>query len=242
MIQQREQHLSFDDMEKYLSSEVSEDEALLMDSHMGTCNECAEQVRVMRRLNFRFNQWTAKTHALAYRQLQILKALDKVSGEVEESSWRQRLGEWRERWSGLAEAAVQVLLNMPGEVAAEATRIIIEGMEGIVKPDSGWQFAYAAPMRRRGPRTRGRRNILTVKTSGAPAARVSVNPSSNAIEVRVLGLASGKRAPLILLVPDDEGETPLVAEPKLERQTDYVAQFKDVPGGKKYTLLFEPME
>jgi len=44
------------------------------------------------------------------------------------------------------------------------------------------------------------------------------------------------------LIPDAEGEAPMLSEPKPETRPDYlVARFPNVPAGK-YTLIFEPME
>jgi hypothetical protein len=234
------QHLSDSDVEKYLANEVSEEEALRMNVHMSKCEKCAEKVRTMRRLNFLFNQWTAKAHAELLYQYQIVGALNQAA-ELH-PDLKDRLHNWLKHWQGKAEAALRVVLKVPGE----ATQIIFKGWEAMVKPEPHLKFDYAVV----GMRPRGVRGVTKidktdktkVRAEGIFSVEVSVNEINNEVIVQIEGIIPDQKAPLILLIPDAKEQEPLLSQPERESGTNYyVARFQNVPAGR-YTLVFEPME
>lgn len=236
MESQEQKCLAFDEIERYLAGDVSEEETIRIDAHMGTCDDCAEKVRMMRRLNFLFNQWTAKSHVEIYQQEQLVAALNKAAEQ--NPILKERIHRWLEKWAGKAEAALRLVMKVP----EETTRIITEGVEALVKPDSRLKFVYiTAPVPTRGVETLKEKKTV-VKTEGIPNVQVIVNEAANEVEVRLKSLPSEQKAPLILLIPDAKEQAPLLSEPKPEPKTNYhIARFQNVPAGK-YTLVFEPME
>lgn len=232
------EHIIPDEIEEYLENRLPEEREFEIEEHIAFCQECTQKVRAAYAFTFAWNRWTAKAHGKAYQRAHILAALKKKEeGErgttFEERLRKERLRQWRERWAGRAAAAVRVVLNVPGEV----TRIITEGVEALV-PQPRLVFAYSTrPLQARGT------EILEVKDETKVIAKggAEVSVSASKVEVRVR-LLHRQAAPLVLLVPDAKGETPLVSEPKKEPGKDYsLARFENVSPGK-YTLVFEPME
>ena len=236
------QHLSDSDVEKYLANEISEEEAFRMNVHMSKCEECAEKVRITRQLNFLFNQWTAKAHAELYQYLyqyqreHIIDALNQAAKL--HPGLKDRLHNWLKHWAGKAEAALQVVLNVPGE----ATQIILKGWEAVVRPEPHLKFDYAVvSVRSRG--VRGvTKSVTKVRAEGIFNVEVSVNEVNNEVIVQIEGITPDQKAPLILLIPDAKEQKPLLSQPERESGTNYyVARFQNVPIGR-YTLVFEPIE
>ncbi len=234
-------HFSFDTIERYLAGEVGEEEAFLIDVHMGECNECAERVRLVRRLNFLFNQWTAKEHGKTYLMYRLLTALKQAEQTVPEPL-KERLRRWLKVFAGRAEAALRITMNAPKGVS----QIVIEGVEAITKPQPRWQFSYSLASVRVRRTARGMQRAplvekTVVKAEGTPSIEVSLKEIANEVCVTFSALPPEQPVPLVLLIPDAEEGSPLIVEGEREPETNCcVVRFQNVPAGR-YTLVFEPM-
>lgn len=250
MATKKQGHLSAEAIEKYLDQKLTDEEMFELDDHLGGCAECAGRVRSMRRFNFAWEQWTAKAHGEAYRQVlalgwqgRLALALMMLSRRREDL--RQRLAAWFESTEMKAEAAFELAVDGGKRIAEIAS----EGVASLIPPKSPWQFRPAlTPIRVRGVvRTRGGvptkdKSQAIIITEGPPGAGVSVDAQEGVVTVWFENLKPGQIPPLVLLVPEAEGVEPLVEVlARQEGETLYRAEFSGVPDGE-YLLAIEPME
>ncbi len=63
--------LSYDEMEEFITNEegMDEDRLFIIYDHFGRCKDCADQAKVMMKINNFFSSWNAKSHGEAIRRM-----------------------------------------------------------------------------------------------------------------------------------------------------------------------------
>ena len=65
---QKEEHLSFDTIEKLVEGKLKEDELSDVEEHITICAECSRKIHTLQDFSSLWNKWTAKAHGDAYRK------------------------------------------------------------------------------------------------------------------------------------------------------------------------------
>ena len=237
-------HPSTDELLDYFEAKLSDEPERLMEEHLARCAACTAAAREVYSFHEVWTGWTAQAHGDAYLRGTLAAALGDVEARVTNPAWRERLQRWRVRWAGAAEAGLRVAM----QVTEQATRVVAEGLEGLTRPGSVWQFApayQAVPIRGAGPEAQSSAVLTTAITPGKPRARVAVRGGETSeIVVRVDDVEPGAAAPLVVLVATGPGGAAATRVTEVERQpaTGYfIARFEDVPPGE-YVVAFEPLE
>jgi len=232
------EHISSEMLMDYFGGKLSEEQEAQIEGHLAECQDCTQRARQVLAFGFVWDRWTAKVHGETYWSARLATAVQEAENRVKNPSWRERLARWREQWAGRAEAAVRVIMA----VSEEASRIVTEGLESLLRPGGSRQFALArVPIRTRGKVTRGTPQApMEALARGKPQIRLTISGRTREIRIRVEDLPPLKPAPLVLLIPIEEGACPLVAEPQRVAGANYlIARFKGVPPGE-YIAAFEP--
>jgi hypothetical protein len=232
-------HPSLDLLIDYAEGTLPEDEGAGIELHLAECNDCAGLARSTREVCEAMRLWTAETHALAMsihenRQRQMVAIALRRAEKEATGSVRERLNVWREKLRAQAGAAVRIVLD----AQQEATRVITEGVEGLLMPEPRWRFVYdLPPVRVRG--TGGKELPPTVVKSTIPGVEISVQHEANEILVK-LPPALQAQSPLVLLVGDGD-VPPLLGSRAISRpgQPYSEIKFTRVPHNA-YTLVVEP--
>lgn len=227
-------HISSEDLASYVDGSLSEDREGILGEHLAECVECTERAWQMRAMSMVWDQWTAWTHGQAHLRTVFNEALQTAALQEASASWRDRLARWQDRWAGKAEAAVRVVMEAP----EKASRIVTEGLEALVRPEGGWQFAPApGAIRAAGPRPSA--PVKEAVAAGPPAASVRVYDVSRGVDVWLRGLSDATTPPLVLLVPLGGAAAPQVRAPEQFSPGEYLARFQNLPTGD-YLVAFEP--
>jgi hypothetical protein len=231
-------HIAGEVLADYSQRRLSEADELTVEAHLADCAECSGVARGALLVSDVWDAWSAEAHGAAYLASRLAQAIRQVQQTTADSGWQARLGSWAEQWTGRVEAAVRVVMEAP----ERASRVVTEGLEGLSRPGTGWQFAVVpVPMPTRGPRAGGAPPGPTIALAeGAAQARVAVGGARREIVVR-LDRPAADRPPLVLLVPvAGDGEARL-AVPAPQAGTPYlIARFDDVAPGE-YVVAFEPL-
>ena len=85
---ERERHLSFETMEKFIEGKLRGDQLSATEEHISVCAECARKIYTLRDFPSLWDEWTAKTHGEAYlradkkRLSDIRKRLSEIKTEA----------------------------------------------------------------------------------------------------------------------------------------------------------------
>jgi len=231
------EHVTPEELADYFEGKLPEDRECMIEEHLAECKECTEEARGVHVFAEVWQQWSARAHGEAYWRVRLVNAIEVVAGKPQYATWRERLVRWREVWGGRAEAALRVLVGAKGT----ASKIETEGLDMLARAGAVWRFALVlAPAFVRGTEAGAMRSTAAL-SPGRPRVRVAVNGDVREVVVRVDGLQPGQAAPLVLLIPAEEGREAKVAEPQRQPGVDYlIARFEHVESGD-YLAAFEPM-
>ena len=137
MEEQWENHLTAEQMDKYINNALTSDEAYAVEYHLGDCRECVNEMRVLRRFNYYWRKWTTGEYADSSTRSRIIHALRRVAEQS--PALRNRVEKWLDTSFGVG-GAVRILFKGVGE----ATRIITNGLEDITMQEARWLFTSAA--------------------------------------------------------------------------------------------------
>lgn len=226
-------HLTKETLKDYLNLRLKDEILMEIDEHLAACADCASLVRQEKLLRFAWRTLTAEAHGRAYWQAQLGRALNEAAAFPENSNYKERIKEWISVWKSKAEAALGLIV----EGAAGQAQIIIQGLESLARVDSKMAFSFAQT-----PIRGAEEGSITVEAAGPPFVNITVDSKQKTVTILLRKIETGKRPPLVVLVPDSKDKKPVLAEPKQPQGSkQFVAQFSNVPSGK-YLLVFEPMK
>lgn len=237
----KNKHLTFDQIYKYINTdEITEenyDEIYAVDYHISECEECLEKAQLLRDVKILIDEWNPEIHGEFYKE-------SMVKAREIKPEWRERIKNWIEKYSGQAEAAMEVLVDTLNDKKVKVSQIITEGMEAFIRPTSNYRFdsARVALSRGRGAASAKKRFGAVAKDSKTNS-KIKVDSSLEDNKKIVIELKDidPQKVPLIILVPEESMGTPLVQEPRLGNDNIWIAEFERVSSGK-YTLMIEPVE
>ncbi|MCC7368989.1 MAG: hypothetical protein IT306_11230 [Chloroflexi bacterium] len=239
-------HLSPQTIAAYVADTLADDALSDVERHVARCDDCALASQEALAVGDMVDRWNAQTHGVAVRGSIILQALSLARVRSTVAALQERVAAWERRWNGQVEAALQVVVDAPGQAA----RVLTEGVEGLARPSAAWRFAPApAAIPTRGAARRGAAQPIVVTasgTAGGPSARVAVSGERGEVAVRIDGVPAGQQPPLVLLVPIDRGPAPVSAEPRLALPEPgagsdaWITRFEGLAAGE-YLLAFEPL-
>ncbi len=245
-LEPKQGHLSSDELADYFLSLLPREREGQVEEHLADCEQCTRLGRQVHAASAVPASWTARAHGEARWRQRVAGALEFLEQGAPHTALQERLARWRDRWSGLAEGAVMLVVETPGR----ASRIVTEGLEALLRPGSLWQFAPVAAT----PPTRGpaRPDLpggedtpvapIVVAASGKTLVRIALSEDEREVVVRLDRLPAGRAAPLVVLLPDDASQEPQVSELVRQPETDYyIARFSDLPAGQ-YVAFIEPVE
>jgi hypothetical protein len=246
-----ETHPELDEILDYFESapgeETSEREAAeeALERHFAECDECAaiaRRVHVSRKL---LDAWSLpKRGSLEASNPTLARSLANLIERTASTEWRQRLRVWADKWSGMGEGAVRMVLEGPNRAA----RIITDGLDDFLRTGALWKFALEpvvlTSVRGRDAADRGKPskapNISVAVARGASSARIAITSDVGQVEVRVDDLPPDTKAPLVLLVPTTGEHAAQVMELQCpEGSSHWEAVFEHLQAGE-YLVLFEP--
>jgi hypothetical protein len=234
--QPTELHLGLEELVDYFRSDALPEKQDLVEQHLAVCDACTELGRQVYASTLLIDRWSkGGGHSKLARQI-LYPALLTLIERTSDPALVERLRNWANVWSGMAEGA----LRMTIEASTKASRIITEGMEDFLVPGARWQFALATAH----TPVRGESDVQTVSLAlapGTPQARVAVSGESGEVEVRVDHLSSDQQAPLVILTSVAKGFEPQVNELRRAPETVYwIARFDGLEPGE-YVVALEPM-
>jgi hypothetical protein len=232
-------HVAAEVLLDYFGGKVGEARERSVEEHLGSCALCAALAREVCAFNEVW-QWPAEVHGRLQARRLLAQALAVAASETADAGWRRRLQGWRREWSGRAEAALHVVLELTDDAARAAGR----ALDSLARPDAEWRFAAEpAPAAVRGPagEESGSAILTTAVTPGKPRARIAVHAGERGeIVVRLDDLPSQASSPLVLLISIGGALTVRVAEAAARPGRAYrIARFTDVAPGE-YVVAFEP--
>lgn len=237
-------HLTIEDLVDYFDKGVSADLEERIEIHIARCDDCAERARRAHALCGTWANWNAKSHRQALRRAMVEKSLAEAGSQSQEHipEWKRRLERWREVSAGLAEGVVEIVMSP----ARDATRIITEGMEALIRPGAGWRFSPQAayPVVRGVGGERRPCKIAVAENPEGMRASVKIEEPPRAGREIVVYMDRPPRArdlPIVLLISTvgDPGREIRIRQ--MEPQAvGLLARFEDVPDGD-YILAIEPL-
>jgi hypothetical protein len=236
-------HLSIEALLDYSANLLSESRQCEIDEHLAECGDCTEQVRGYLETAAVIRKWNAGAHGMAFWSARLSSAIEQLESRPQPAVLRERLGQWRQRWTGQAEGVVRLVVEVPGHIS----RIVTDGMESLLRPGAGWVFApvpVARPVRGagsarlEGPSAPERARV--VAACGHVRVRIAVDDAAGEVVVRVDGMPGVAPAPLVVLLPQDPGTAPLIGEPVEVPGAAYrIVRFTDTTPGQ-YLVVLEP--
>ncbi len=236
-------HITTAELIEYFDKDLLEDEEDQLELHLARCEECAQRARKASALSDVWEQWSAKTYSEAFLRAVIRNALESAAvGELEDDTWKERILRWHSAAAGLAEGAVRVAI----EAARNASQIVTEGMENLLRREAAWQFnLQTEPVAVRGPAS-GRKappKIAVAKGTDASLARVKVedhDDKTREIVISVNLFPRNKPAPLVMLTTiESRGKgKPRILQMRRQGQ-GLIARFKDLPAAE-FLVVLEP--
>ena len=228
-------HITPEELIDYFEGVLPEDRDDDIEEHFALCDQCTHQARQFQDLSHAFEGWTAKAHGEAYLRALMEGALQEAEDALMNAAWKERVRKWREQWSGKAQAAVRVVI----EVREKAIQVVSEDLGSLlISP------GHTQPLPAGGTvRTRGTARPSRVR--GAPDRRKQIAPSvtleGKELVVRVKLPPEPKRL-AVFVVQANEGYEVEVKELQHSRRTnDLVARFEAVEA-TEYVVLVEPAE
>lgn len=123
-------------IQRYISSLVSEEEQLHIDTHLAECPVCSQRIQTLRYIRENFDSlwdsWTAGEHGRVYRQLQLVKTLTEIA--TAKPSLAERLKQWLEQLGEGLEISTRVLLDRSRKIASVAAVALPRGYEFKLRP------------------------------------------------------------------------------------------------------------
>jgi anti-sigma factor RsiW len=203
-----------------------------IEEHLAGCLACTARARMVRSFLEKWLQLSATRHGAAYWSDRAEAALQSLSTSGVPDWALRRLRTWARRWRGAAEIAV--LLEggaLPG----------IETVKSLVRSGSPVHLSpVSAGIRVRGTPENGVKSVAVEAQAQHRRVELTVTEASQRVGVTVGGLTPGKPVPLVVLVPLDEGSSPVLLQMKPEPgMRQFTAHLRDVRPGA-YLLLVEP--
>jgi hypothetical protein len=238
-------HLSPQTIASYFDDTLSEAALSEVERHVAACDLCALASQHALAVGDVVDVWTARAHGQVAARGLLLGGLTLARIRASAAAIQERLATWERQWNGQAEAALRVVLDVPGQAA----RVFTEGFEDLARPSAAWPFVPApAAIPTRGTARRGTSQpiIVTASNPGGPSARVAVSGERGEVAVRIDRVPAGSEPPLVLLVPIDRGPAPVTGEPRLaipepSPGSDFwVARFEGLGPGD-YLIALEPL-
>ena len=237
-------HITTAELVDYFDKDLTDDEEDRIELHLARCEECAQRAREASARCDLWERWSARTYSEAFLREVVRNALESASGEEpEDHIWKGRLHRWRSASSGLVEGAVRVAIA----AARNASQIVTEGMENLLRPGAGWQFTLqtnpvairgAAGGRKAPPKT------ALAAGPGGSVARVKVEDHDDRAREVVISIDQFPRshtAPIVILtsIGNRGKDKPRILQMRRQGQ-GLIARFKDLPAGE-YLVVFEPL-
>ena len=230
----REEHLL-----AYAAATLAEGEQEVIEKHLAVCPICSAYCRkafVFERL------WAsdARAHGDVVCRIALDEALAAEEGRASPGR-RERLARWKQKWSGLAEAAASVAVD----TARAGTEVFADGIASLTRPSSPWQLTPAGATTVRGAARSAESALLTTpESSSASRLRLSVTGGSKPeVIVRIDGFEPDP-PPLVVLAPAGDGAEvgrTRIAEAERRPGEGYlIARFEDLPAGA-YVVAVEPV-
>jgi len=237
-------HVTNTQLVDYFDKDLTGDEEDRIEIHLARCEECAQRAREAYTRCNRWEQWSARSYNEAFLRVVIRNALESVAGEVlEDDTWKGRIYHWRSASAGLADGVVKVTI----EAVKNASRIVTEGMDDLLRPGARWQFTLQTdPIAVRGA-AGGRKQppkIALAGGSGGSAARVKVedhDDSAREVVISVDQFPRSQPAPIVILtsIGNRGKDKPRILQMRRQGQ-GLIARYKDLPAGE-YLVVFEPL-
>lgn len=235
-------HTHDDELLDYFAEKLPEQHGQQLEEHLAICDVCTTRARAVYAFHDLWERWTAAAHGRAYQQELVNRALR--DAEASSTEWKKRLRQWRIRWRGLGEAALQVVMNLK----AGAGEVVARGVDALNRPGSAWMLRpVLQPAFVRGDLVEGQdvAEFTTTAVANNPTARVIVRAAQRSeITIRIDGIERIEDAPLALLIAVDPAreQQPRVAEAVQATGASYfLARFTDVPPGA-YMIVVEPLQ
>ena len=236
----RAAHLLADELLDYFEEKLPDKRQCEVEEHLANCDPCTAMARNVRAFDEAWD-WTAEGHRALYQRELLARALE--AAETDKPALRDRLRTWRQRWAGLAEAALRVAVK----ASAATVSVVAEGLDGLARPGSTWRFSPAeqAQSARGAPADETVSALLTTAVRPAtPRARVAVRGGQmTEVEVRIDDLAPDAPSPVVLLIALELGQARSVRVVEAERRpgaTYHIARFSNLAPGE-YVVAFEPL-
>lgn len=203
-----------------------------IEEHLADCPACVERGRMARSFLEKWSQLSAARHGASYWRDRAEAALESLSTSGASDWVLHRLRVWARLWRGAAEIAV--LLEGGASFG-------IETVASLVRSGSPVRLSPApASIRVRGTPVDGIRSVAVEAQAQHVRVELTEAEASQSVTVTVGSLMPGNRVPLVVLMPLDEGSSPVLLQMKpgpAARQ--FTAHVGDVRAGN-CLLLVEP--
>jgi len=225
-------HINDHDLDRYFAGELSDEQCVLFETHIGACYACAQRVHSSTEISARLQELTPYSHGIAFRRDQFLEALSSVQGIRPE--WRERVSNWCHHASTFGGGAAHVKRAGKGRARVDVIR-----SSGGVPPLLTVHASTAA----RGEQMTGTESRLFT---------VDFDAESGETVVSLKGWPANAAPPLLLIVPVS-GTAPLIVELQLQgdsgpagesgvdRIVNLIARLPSEATGE-FMLQWEPVE
>lgn len=203
-----------------------------IEEHLAGCPACVERGRMARSFLEKWSQLSAAHHGASYWTEMAEAALESLSASGAPDWVLHRLRVWAKRWRGAAEIAV--LLEGGASLG-------IETVASLVRSGSPVHLSpVLAGIRVRGAPEDGTRSVAVEAQAQHLRVEMTMAEASQSVTVTVGAVVPGNRVPLVVLMPLDEGSSPVLFQmkpgPAARQFTGHLGGVR--PGG--YLLLVEP--
>lgn len=223
-------HMNADQIRAYVAEKLPYDECLVCETHLATCKECAERVKVLLSVRNNFDQiwttWTVKKHAEEFQVAQLRQALKRARAAAD---IRRRLTTWADNITARVDTALGISLD----VSKRAARVVQEGLEFLQDPKSPAFAPAPVPLA-----IHGRAEApawIAVETQRSPWTKVTIDPVVRRILVQS-EIRTGPW-PLVALVAKDHDWATVASFRIPEGEEFLLAVFEDLPPGELLLLI-----